>query len=868
MNVRTELPLRAARTVASRLSMLVVAVSLTSCGGGGGDSAQTIISPNSATSVPIGSTGPTNSTGTTNPTGTANSSTPCKKSVSTGFNGNLAWQGTPPIDAGGGDGSSGSGGGSGGGDGGGGAAAGGDFGKIVGARVIVKDDTLSVIGEAVTDATGLVTIKPCGYAGPVLIEVHGQPGAKYFDEASNQDVDFPAGAVIKLATPKIVSNLAASTHSNAAVELLDLTVAAKSAQSKNDGSGPSPKALQSSAIDRANNSVLAQLDGHLPGIHRLQSSASVTRLPILLDSSNASKPNTLPDDDRGRFAATLAGLAKAARGFQPNDPNAMLKITRHIAADLSDGKLDLLKNGVPLSAPNELTYTYDSLWLSMTVGTGSTGALIGDAGMRSKVVPISRSSIDYASVPLSFVLNSSGKLQFSFRDELGVVGTSRVDGDYVELSSYAGREAALASDRQSIRLGANDWVLRPPTPSTSITSIAWLPAEELGKDPSLLIRDSNGAFWRNLTLNAPDSLWLRQPYAAENISVQSGFRNKTYALTNAGRINEWPQFGSIAQQTQLSLVGVVQLNNNAEHGIVLALNSKSEVYWVNRNEVLIPNGPNALSIDPATGLPRYVEPNAQALLIPNLPAAGICWISGSYLAGCDGSVYKVNVNATSIGTPECRSFATAITGLSKISFPAGVKIWRITTQKAPPYKATSCTGLEKNTGEVPIFYSETGNAFELLGGLTATELKVNELTAKRTRCIPYPDEQILRFLNCDDLSLVTDFSGTWEGIANPGGTRCRMSLDGRTGAAVFDLLDGRRIASTFNGDQFDMIGYWHHPVTGENKIVMINDRPIGIQGPSITFGRRIGFAQIYGQGRFGASYTDYITCDVASKVAL
>ncbi len=719
---------------------------------------------------------------------------------------------------------------------------------MVNARVVVKDQALNTIGEAVTDQTGLVTVKPCDYTGPILLEVHGGDGAKYYDEALGETSDLPAGTVLNLIVPTIGGNMVASTHTTASAQLLNI------AGANGTSSGSPTTALNAQAIGDANRRVLSLLDSHLPGIHRLTASDSMTRLPVLLDDNNGTQVNTLPDTDRGRYAATLAGFAKAARGFQPNDRGAMLKFHRQMSDDLSDGRLDLRKNGIPVASPTEITYTYDSLWLSMTVGAGSTSASIGDAAMRAKVVPISRSFIQYGRIPLSFALTSDGRLQFTYTDERGVQSTRPVDGSYLELNAYAGHAVALSSDRKYVRMASNAWTLGPPEAEPA-TSYTWISQDEDYRQllqrtdkPAnrLLARLSNGAFYMNSDLTYSPGIWTKLPYPTNVLSIYWGFRNRVYGLTTEGRILQWPEHDSVSGQSELAINGVLQLTNHAEHGMVLALTAEGQVYWVNRNEIPLVSG-NQFAPGSTSGSIAYANAAAAPLALSGLPTGGICWISGSYLVGCDGSAYKVQTSFAVLGAPECRSWVTAITGVTRINFPAGEKIWRVTTQKVPAYKATTCNGVEI-TGEVPTFFTESGVTFELSANQVPTPVLVPAITPALTTCIPRPDEGLMNFVYCADTQKAPEFLGTFQGTWNPDNkVACRFSFD-TAGNAVMDAPDGKRLTTRFDGDEFDQIRYWRHPVHGDASYLTATNTPKRDTGP------RIMFSQNLQTKRFEANY--------------
>ena len=82
-------------------------------------------------------------------------------------------------------------------DGAGGVGAGGADGQFRKALVIVKFADGSELGRALTDdERGMVTIRPGPtYQGALLVEIHGQPGATYFEEGKNSYVPFETGRI-------------------------------------------------------------------------------------------------------------------------------------------------------------------------------------------------------------------------------------------------------------------------------------------------------------------------------------------------------------------------------------------------------------------------------------------------------------------------------------------------------------------------------------------------------------------------------------------------------------------------------------------------------------------------------------------------
>jgi len=95
--------------------------------------------------------------------------------------------GAPPTyNDGGGDGSAGGGGE------GEGAGAGGGLGAFKNALVRVERADRTVVGSALTDSYGMVSIKDCGGTQSLLVTVQGSSIATYWDEAAQSDLPFPS----------------------------------------------------------------------------------------------------------------------------------------------------------------------------------------------------------------------------------------------------------------------------------------------------------------------------------------------------------------------------------------------------------------------------------------------------------------------------------------------------------------------------------------------------------------------------------------------------------------------------------------------------------------------------------------------------
>ena len=274
---------------------------------------------------------------------------PC---VESGFAGDLDWE--HPND---GTGSVG-----GGADGAGGIGAGGADGQFRKALVIEKFADGNELGRALTDdQRGMVTIRPGpGYSGPLLVEIHGQPGASYFEEGKNAYVPFETGRVQRAVIPSIRRNIGLTPFSEAGYQL---------ALTCHSGIGP-PSVCGSSAatgtgvadvpsvaaIEAANAHVAAILNRQLP--HRLQVD-DVTRLPFIVNDSTAA--NEIPMTPRGRYGAANIAFSKQAAMYNTASASPTLLAIDQLSKDLLDGRLDGLSGSVAATVAAQRTYDPQTL---------------------------------------------------------------------------------------------------------------------------------------------------------------------------------------------------------------------------------------------------------------------------------------------------------------------------------------------------------------------------------------------------------------------------------------------------------------------------------------------------------------------------
>ena len=325
--------------------LLLASLTLGSCGGGSGGS--TAVSPSPA---PGGSSTPDPFTPTPNP-----ESGPEAIGVYAGFTGDPLWN---PI----GTGLQGDGGVGGGADGGGGVGAGGSLGQFRNALVYATLDDGTRLGPATTDpASGMVTIRPGrSYAGSLLVELVGQAGTEYFDEARNDWVAFPAGQKLRAHVEAIRGNIGLTPLSDAAVAHADTD----------------PQLKQLPAAERAkqaNERIRLAFNSQLPASYAVD---HVTALPVLLNP--ASGKGALPDTPAGRYGSVIAALTFAGSQFNPPLPAPGLNIATQLSRDLSDGKLDGAgPDGAALAPADQLAYESTQLPAGMVAGIDRANTRFG-----------------------------------------------------------------------------------------------------------------------------------------------------------------------------------------------------------------------------------------------------------------------------------------------------------------------------------------------------------------------------------------------------------------------------------------------------------------------------------------------------------
>ena len=253
--------------------------------------------------------------------------------VFAGFTGDLQWVG-------------GEGGVGGGADGEGGVGAGGSLGQFRNALVFAILDDGTRLGPATTDAqSGLVTVKPGRtYAGSLAIELIGQGGTEYFDEAKNAWIVFPAGQKLRAHVDVIRGNIGLTPFSEAAVAHAETDL----------------QLAQLPGAQRAresNERIRSIVNSQLPASYAID---RLDRLPVLLNPSSGK--GALPDTAAGRYGTVIAALTLAASQYNPPLAAPGLNVATQLVKDLADGRLNGAgADGATLAPAEQLAYAATEL---------------------------------------------------------------------------------------------------------------------------------------------------------------------------------------------------------------------------------------------------------------------------------------------------------------------------------------------------------------------------------------------------------------------------------------------------------------------------------------------------------------------------
>ncbi|WP_229797372.1 bifunctional 2',3'-cyclic-nucleotide 2'-phosphodiesterase/3'-nucleotidase [Jeongeupia chitinilytica] len=208
------------------------------------------------------------------------------------------------------------------------------LGQISNADVTVKSLDGKVIGSGSIDASGAVKLGLGNVSGPLLVEVSGKAGARYYDEGLNAELDFPAGETLHALLPGAQAQVGVTPLTEIAYQRLLANKSGKLAE------------VTAADIGKANDDVRVQF---APELKNLLS------VPKLVNARTGA--GALDDDEAGRYALKLAALAKAGvQGLDESKPELaagaddakaalgaqrpMLALGRQLGRDFADGQFD------------------------------------------------------------------------------------------------------------------------------------------------------------------------------------------------------------------------------------------------------------------------------------------------------------------------------------------------------------------------------------------------------------------------------------------------------------------------------------------------------------------------------------------------
>lgn len=210
------------------------------------------------------------------------------------------------------------------------------------ALVTVRLPDNQLLGSALTDENGLVTMRPGRtYAGPLLVEVQGQPDAVYYDPGREAWLPFATGQALRAYVSAVRGNVGVSAFTEAAYRLMREGDTAERVNGF-------PSAAQ---IESAHRKVREIVNGWSPGALQL---AELTQLPVLLHP--AATPDTLGTDERSVQSLSAAALAKQAATFHSAELSPALAVAQQLSEDLLDGRLDGLRSGQPIATADARLY--------------------------------------------------------------------------------------------------------------------------------------------------------------------------------------------------------------------------------------------------------------------------------------------------------------------------------------------------------------------------------------------------------------------------------------------------------------------------------------------------------------------------------
>lgn len=355
----------------------------------------------------------------------------CRTEISGGFAGDLnaTYQdGGSGVDGDGSDGGS--------------AGVGGSEGKVLGGRIrVIRLSDGEVLGEGITDSSlGLTTIKWCKADLPLMLELRGASGAKYFDEAQNALVDFPITQKLRALVERFDENIGVSALTEAAYLYAmnnivnDPNAIAAGRALVSDGV---PVGITAQQVAQSNSIILAETNRLLTKTRQIRSVKSLGT-PI----GPGGLISTLPANQYGLSGLFAATLAKQSRISDISATRPALVATKQISEDLSDGRLDgFSKAGNGVFAGSNQSYQPGRLPLSLDyAGYQMAGSFSEDALFRlgSGISELNVLNLNLPSIINGVTVTSCGPL-------LDIATIGRDGSLSVERQRYTGFCDALES---------------------------------------------------------------------------------------------------------------------------------------------------------------------------------------------------------------------------------------------------------------------------------------------------------------------------------------------------------------------------------------------------------------------------------------
>jgi hypothetical protein len=252
-----------------------------------------------------------------------------------------------------------------------GAGAGGGLGAYFNALITVQRANGTVVGSALTDSFGMVTVSNCGDTQPLLFTVQGTQTGTYWDESLRTSVAFGASQVLHAVVVPDAPNQQ-TLYRN--VGITPLTEAVY--QYLNASAGAFGWTVVAN-VTAANAAIASQINQVLPPNLQLHGT-DITRLaPVARDSTSQVFSGSTPNLTYG---LVIGGMARAAGLHNAQSTNPGLDLLGQLAADLSDGKLDGTKNGTPVApSPTQAAYNVPTMTADTLGGIAALAATNGTA---------------------------------------------------------------------------------------------------------------------------------------------------------------------------------------------------------------------------------------------------------------------------------------------------------------------------------------------------------------------------------------------------------------------------------------------------------------------------------------------------------